>query len=85
MAYIKNSDQLLSHGNIPARRMALEIIEHALVAADPYRAVRRLVGLRGDVLTVGALRFDLTNRKQHDFIILPAHTVCEAAAKKPLT
>ncbi len=67
MAYIKNSDQLLSHGNISARRMALEIIEHALAAVDPYRAVRRLVGLKGDVLTVGALRFDL---KQHRRIFL---------------
>jgi glycerate-2-kinase len=67
MTYIKNSDQLLSHGNIPARRMALEIIEHALAAADPYRATRRLVGLKGDVLTVGTLRFDL---KQHRRIFL---------------
>lgn len=67
MDYIKNRDQLLSHGNTPARRMALEIIEHALVAVDPYRAARRLISLSGDLLTVGTLCFDL---KQHRRIFL---------------
>ncbi len=67
MTYIKNADQLLSHGNIEARKTALEIIEYALAKADPYRATKDLVSVQGNELIVGKLRFNL---KKHNRIFL---------------
>ena len=57
--YLRNRDILTSHGNIALRKAAVEIIEHALQAADPYTAVRRLVQLDGHLLSVGDLVFNL--------------------------
>lgn len=57
--YIKNKDNLLSHGNVRLRRIALDIVEHALAKADPYPAVKNLVHLQGDILDVGEIRLDL--------------------------
>ena len=59
MTYIKNREQLLSHGNIKLREAALDIIDHALVQADPYGATHNLVRLAGNILTVGELRYNL--------------------------
>lgn len=59
MTYVKNRERLLDHGNRAAREIALEIIERALAHADPYRAVKALVKLEGDILSVGPHTFDL--------------------------
>jgi len=59
MTYIKNRDQLLSHGNGRLRGLALDIIEHALRQADPYAATKALVSLDGNMLSIGDLRLDL--------------------------
>ena len=67
MTYIKNADQLLSHGNIEARKTALEIIEYALAKADPYSATKDLVSVQGNELIVDNLRFNL---KKHNRIFL---------------
>lgn len=68
MSYIKNRVQLLSHGDIQLRRAALDIIDHALTRADPYKATRNLVQRDGNRLTVGDLRFDL-NQNQRIFLL----------------
>jgi len=60
--FIQNSAQLLNHGCIELRRIALDIVEHALAAADPYRAVKELVHLNGQRLSVGDLSYDLSQR-----------------------
>lgn len=59
MSYIRNLDTLLGHGNEGLRRIALDIVDHALAKADPYKAVMDLVRLSGDTLEVGELRIDL--------------------------
>ena len=51
--YVQNYDQLLSHGERSLRKMALQIIEEALEASDPYRAAKKLVHLDGSSLCVG--------------------------------
>jgi hypothetical protein len=43
VAYIKNADQLLAHGNTAVRKVALDIIEYALAKADPYNATMALI------------------------------------------
>jgi len=60
--YVQNRDQLLSHGDIRLRAMALKIIETALEASNPYRAAKDLVYLTGDRLRVGHLSYDLSRR-----------------------
>jgi glycerate-2-kinase len=64
MAYVKNAQQLLSHGNANARRAALQIIEAALAKADPYRATREVVRIEGNRLSVADRRFDLNRNRR---------------------
>jgi glycerate-2-kinase len=59
VSYVRNRDALLAHGRAELRSLAFEIVDHALARADPYKAVRAMLHLRGDVLEVGDLRFDL--------------------------
>ncbi|NLC71188.1 MAG: glycerate kinase [Desulfuromonadaceae bacterium] len=63
-------DELLSHGNIGLRRIGLDIVNHALAKADPYRAVKELVRLREDCLEVGNICLDL--KKQGRIFLLGA-------------
>ncbi|MCR4402437.1 MAG: glycerate kinase [Firmicutes bacterium] len=42
------------------RRDALEILNEALAAVDPYEAIRRIVRRKGNVLEVGARSYDLS-------------------------
>ena len=67
MSYIKNKQSLLSHGNIAARRFALDIVDYALSQSNPYQATRKLVSLNHDELSIDTLRFDL---KLHPRIFL---------------
>lgn len=60
--YIKNRGELVSHGQAEERKTIIDIIEHALSAADPYTATMNLVHLDGDILSVADLRFDLSQR-----------------------
>jgi len=60
--YIKNRQELTSHGYKREREAALNIIDYALKAADPYCATKELVHLDGRILNVGQLRFNLSQR-----------------------
>jgi glycerate-2-kinase len=55
---ILNLDTLLSHGNVDARRIALDILEAGLQASDPYARMCRLIRRSGDVLYVGDSVFE---------------------------
>ena len=60
-AYIKNVKQLIDHGNMALRQAAVDIVEHALTAADPYTAIEKLIHLEDERLSVGEVTFNLTN------------------------
>lgn len=62
ITYIKNREELTSHGYKEGREATIDIIEHALCALDPYAATKNLINLKGKILTVGALRFNLSQR-----------------------
>ena len=68
MTYIKNQQEILSHGNVKLRKDALEIIEHGLYCADPYIATKNLVSLEGDILKAGDETFDLKEHK-HIYVV----------------
>lgn len=58
---IKNKEELLSHGNKRGREVALDIIEHALRAVNPYEAMKKMVYIKNDrKLIVGDLSYDLS-------------------------
>lgn len=59
MKYIKNEEQLLSHGNYGLRKIALDIVEHALNKADPYVATKKLIKIDKNILYVGKQTIDL--------------------------
>lgn len=59
MNYIKNSENVLSHGNTDLRKDALDIIEYALRESDPYVQVQNLVNLEDNILKVGELIYNL--------------------------
>ncbi len=50
---IKNREELLSHGNVTGRRVALDIIEAGLAAADPYENTLKALRRDGNTLIVG--------------------------------
>ena len=57
MNYVKNLDQLLSHGNRELRSEALEILNAGLRQADPGRATRDLIRFdhTSDTLSIGGI------------------------------
>ena len=57
--YVQNAKGLTSHGNVALRQAAVDIMEHALTAADPYTAIEKLVHLDDNRLFVGDLQFNL--------------------------
>lgn len=52
-ANIRNTEELLSHGNSVGRRIVLDILEAGLRASDPAVEVRKIVRIEGKRLIVG--------------------------------
>ena len=65
---IQNRQPLLDHGPLDLRAAAVDIIEHAIHAADPYAATRNLLKLDGELLSVGHLQYDL-REWQHIYVV----------------
>lgn len=61
---IKNRERLASQGDVPARKVVLEIVEAALGALDISRVIRDLLALEGDTLRVGSRRWDLGSKRR---------------------
>jgi glycerate-2-kinase len=57
---IGNRRELVSHGNVKGRNVALDVINYAMEAIDGSVLVRRLVCVDGDQLRVGSLAYDLS-------------------------
>jgi glycerate-2-kinase len=50
--FVSNAAQLSSHGDRKLRALALDVIEHALAASDPYHAVRERVTRDAEALLI---------------------------------
>jgi len=57
---IKNKEELLSHGNIKGREIALDVIENAIKAVDAYEATKKIVRKEDDELIVRDVAYDLS-------------------------
>lgn len=60
---IINKEILLSHGNKKGRKIAIDIAEHALKSVNSYEGVRKIVNISNGVLSVGILKYDLSEIK----------------------
>jgi glycerate-2-kinase len=59
---IKNSRDLASVGDLPVRRMLLEITEAVMQSLDSHRMIRQILHLKGDVLSIGRQKWDLRGK-----------------------
>lgn len=57
---IKNREEIVSHGNRRGREIAVDIIEHALMAVNGYELTKRTVFIRDGKLIVKDLAYDLS-------------------------
>ncbi len=57
---IKNREEILSHGNIQGRQLALDILDYAMEAVDAYGLTRKLVRIDKNLLRVDTLTYDLS-------------------------
>ncbi len=57
--YIVNVAEITSHGNVQLRQKAADILQHALLASNPYYATKKLVRLDGNTLSIKDLSLDL--------------------------
>ena len=62
MRFIKNDNELLSHGEVELRREALDIIDTALSITDPYERVRKLVSFDGSEVRVGDEKLEVKGK-----------------------
>jgi len=58
---IANREELLSHGNIRGRKIALDIVDRAMEAIDAYRLTKKRVSIDGDLLVVDSSTYNLSN------------------------
>jgi glycerate 2-kinase len=65
---VHNFADLTAHGPARLRADAVDIIEHAIRAANPYAATKKLVRLADDRLLVGDLQVDLRLR-DHIYVL----------------
>jgi len=63
VARVVNRATLSDHGEVELRRAALDIVEAALAAADPYAATLERLQLEGDRLRADGLDIDLRGRR----------------------
>ena len=54
-----NKDDLLSYGDVEAKRIALTLMEEAIRSSDPYEAVNRALKLEDDKLIVREKEFPI--------------------------
>jgi len=57
---IRNRSELLSHGNVRGRKIALKIAEYALKKLNGYDALREIIKIRDETLDIGVLELDLS-------------------------
>ena len=65
---VKNREELLSHGNVKLRSLALEVIEAGLQFADPYTKACENIRLEGEILYVYDRTFDLA-KHNHIWVV----------------
>ena len=53
MKKIRNYSAITSHGDVPARKMVLDLMDRVLQEVDSYQRIRDVMHVEGNVLHVG--------------------------------
>ena len=61
---IKNKQEILSHGNIEGRKIALDLIESGINSINTYNIARKTIRVKNNILYIKKLRFNLTPIKR---------------------
>jgi glycerate 2-kinase len=76
---IRNYDELLSHGDVEARKKVLWLMDAVLKEVDAGKRIQEIMRLKGDFLTVGEKRWDLSQKKR--IYLLGAGKACNKMAQ----
>ena len=60
----RNAEELISHGIADLRRVALDIANHGLAAADPYEATKALISFDGRNLVVAERSYEIASDRR---------------------
>ncbi|CDX33805.1 Hydroxypyruvate reductase [Mesorhizobium sp. SOD10] len=63
MKKIRNSEEILSQGDIASRRIVTEIADRTLDRLDSYRRIRSIMRMEGSVLHIGTRSWDLSRKR----------------------
>ena len=75
---IKNTQEILSVGDVESRRKVLELTDRVLQRLDATQRVREFMRLEGDILHVGNRQWDLSKKK--NLYIFGAGKACNQMA-----
>jgi glycerate-2-kinase len=75
---IKNTETILSHGDIDSKKIVLDIADKTLVWLDAYQRMKNLVSLDKNILKIGCKRWDLS--KIRHIYLIGAGKACNAMA-----
>ena len=78
MKKIRNSSELLSHGDVESRRIVLEIADRTLERLDSYGRIQGIMRLDGDTLHIGTRSWDLS--KKRNVYLIGAGKACNHMA-----
>ncbi|CDX14646.1 Hydroxypyruvate reductase [Mesorhizobium sp. ORS 3324] len=63
MKKIRNSEQIVAHGDAASRKLVLEIADRTLDKLDSYRRIRSIMRMEGEVLHIGVRSWDLSKKR----------------------
>ena len=78
MKKIRNSGQLLSHGDRESRKIVLEVTNNTLGRLDAYKRVKSIAKMDGSTLHIGTQSWDLS--KKNNVYLLGAGKACNHMA-----
>ena len=78
MKKIRNSGQILSHGDWESRRIVLEVTDNTLERLDAHKRIRSIARMDGPILHIGTQSWDLS--KKNNVYLLGAGKACNHMA-----
>ena len=63
MNKIRNTDHILSNGDISSRKIVLDIADKTLTQLDSYKRITEIMHLEGNILHIGTQSWDLSKKK----------------------
>lgn len=76
MKKIRNYSAITAHGDVPARKMVLDLMDRVLQEVDSYQRIRDVMHVEGNVLHVGVKSWNLESKR--NIYLLGAGKACNA-------